>query len=88
MQKSNKKEFSALKGRLREESISYRALSKDIEMSLNALNSKLNGYTPFTANEILRIANRLDLLSDEVVKYFFPSMLQNATKNNNPHYKN
>lgn len=80
MKAARKIELSALKGRLKEEGITYRELSKDIELSLNALNSKINGYTPFTLSEAAKIIERLDIHHDDVVKYFFPSMLQNATK--------
>lgn len=81
LKKNNKTELSALKGKMREEKVTYRMLSKDVEMSLNALNAKLNGYTSFTLDEAAKVIDRLGISSEEIVKYFFPSLLQNATMN-------
>lgn len=78
-------ELAALKGLMRQNKVTYRALAKDIGMSLNALNSKLNGHTSFNLDEAAKIIDHLDIDKDDIIKYFFPSMLRNATKNK---YKN
>ncbi len=75
-------ELSALKGLMREHKVTYRVLAKDIGMSLNALNSKLNGYSSFNLEEAEKIINYLKIKDEEIVKYFFPFTLRNATKNN------
>ena len=40
----------------------------------------LNGYAILGADDIDAISEELDIPPDEVIKYFFPQMLRNATK--------
>ncbi len=80
MKRNKYAELSALKGKMRENKITYRELSKDVGISLNALNSKLNGYTPFNLDEAAKIVDRLDIDSEDIVRYFFPTMLRNVIK--------
>lgn len=72
-------ELSALKGRIREKGSSYRKLAKTICMGLNTLCEKVNGYYAMTAEDIEKICEELDILPQDIPKYFFPSMLRNAT---------
>jgi transcriptional regulator with XRE-family HTH domain len=71
-------ELSALKGRIREKKTSYRELSGKIGRSTNTLYLMLNGYAAPGADDVEAISEELDISPDEVVKYFFPRMLQNA----------
>lgn len=80
MKKNKYVELTALKGRMREEKTTYRILSKDVGLSLNALNSKLNGHTSFNLEEASRIVDVLKINPEEITKYFFPTMLRKATK--------
>lgn len=73
-------ELNALKGKLREEGISYRVLSNDVNISLNALNAKLNGDSIFNTDEVERVAKRSNIPPEDYIKYFFPRLLRNATK--------
>jgi len=68
-------ELKALKKKLREEKITYRSLSRDVNISVDALNSKLNGYTDFTRSEIMRIAKCVNINSSDIVKYFFSTVI-------------
>lgn len=71
-------ELSNLKGLLREKKYSYRKLAISISISVDALNNKLNGYSVFCLNEVIEIAEELDIEPTEIVKYFFPHMLRNV----------
>ena len=71
-------ELNALKGKLREEGISYRALSADVKISLNALNAKLNGDSVFNTDEVERVAKRANISPEDFIRYFFPRLLRNA----------
>jgi len=48
-----------LKGKIVEAGFSQRSLAKEIGMSINTLNSKVNGKTPFNTNEIEAICLKL-----------------------------
>lgn len=81
MKRKNKGiELSALKGKMRENKVTYRELAEDIDMSVSALNSKLNGFTPFNLDEAAKVINRLEISPNEIMRYFFPAMLRNASK--------
>ncbi|WP_201800589.1 helix-turn-helix domain-containing protein [Defluviitalea raffinosedens] len=79
----NKKhpELVALKGKIREQKQSYRTLGKEIGMSVDALNNKINGYSIFNLDEVNKIVEALHIDPSEILKIFFPEMLRNATKN-------
>lgn len=83
MKKKIYPELTALKGKIREEKKSYRGLAEKINMSLNALNNKLNGYSIFDTNEVGQMVEALNIEPTDIVKYFFPRMLRNATKSQN-----
>lgn len=50
-----------LKGKIAEAGFSQRSLAKEIGMSKNSLNSKINGKTPFNTTEIQRICEKLGI---------------------------
>lgn len=72
-------ELLALKGRMREKNTTYRGLSKRIGISLNTLNSRLNGHSVFNIDEVNDIAMELEIEPSEIVRYFFPHMLRKET---------
>lgn len=72
--------LNTLKGKIREENENYRSLSKKTGISVNALNNKLNGYSVFDMKEVSIIVEKLNIEPDEIIKYFFPQLLRNATK--------
>jgi len=73
-------ELLALKGKLTEEKCSYRSICEKISMSVDAFNNKINGYSVFTTDEVDKIVEEANISHNDIVKYFFPSMLRNATK--------
>ena len=73
-------ELTALKGLLTEKKMSYARLSSLTEISISALNNKINGHSSFDSNEVDKIVQVLNIGTDSVLIYFFPRMLQNATK--------
>lgn len=71
-------ELSKLKGRIREKRTTYEELSEYLGMGENTLSNKINGFSDFYTNEIIRIAEFLEIPKTEIVEYFFPEMLHNA----------
>lgn len=80
MKKRNYEILNALKGKIREENMNYRSLSKETGISVNALNNKLNGYSVFDMREVSIMVEKLNIKPTEIIKYFFPQMLRNVTK--------
>lgn len=80
MKSRNYEVLSNLKGKIREKNENYRSLSKKTGISVNALNNKLNGYSVFDTREVFVIVKCLDIHPNEIIKYFFPQMLRNASK--------
>lgn len=72
-------DLRALKGLLKEKNINYELLSKDTNISISALNNKLNGYSVFDTNEVDRIVAYLQINPEDIIIYFFPQMLRSAT---------
>lgn len=63
--------FPKLRGILVEKNISYRELSKHLNISLATLVNKMAGRTQFTLKEITDIKKLLDLDSDKMNDIFF-----------------
>lgn len=74
-------ELTALKGKIREEKKSYRKLSEKIGISLNNFSDKVNGYSVFDTDEVDNLVSELNIQHEEILRYFFPRMLRNATTN-------
>lgn len=71
-------ELVKLKGLMREKKMSYRKLSKETKISVDALNNKINGYSLLNTEEIDKIVSVLEISPDNIIKYFFPQMLRNV----------
>ncbi len=71
MKKNQYTELVNLKKKMKEEKKTYRELSKTVGLSLNALNSKLNGYTSFNLDEASKIIDVLNIKPEEIKDYFF-----------------
>lgn len=71
-------ELTAIKGRIREKGTSYRELARNINISLNTLSDKINGFYAMELSEAEKIAEYLDIHPLEMTKYFFPKMMSNA----------
>ena len=69
--------LSALKGRIVEMGENYRSISKKTNLSVNAINNKLNGYSVFNTKEVEILVEVLDINPNDILKYFFPQMLRN-----------
>ena len=63
--------FPKLRGILVKKNISYRELSKHLNISLATLVNKMAGRTQFTLKEITDIKKLLDLDSDKMDDIFF-----------------
>lgn len=73
-------ELKALKGKIRESDSNYRELARRIGMSPATLSDKINGYSVFDTEEVNLIVSELRIEPSEIIKFFFPHMLRNATK--------
>lgn len=73
-------ELKALKGKMRSEGFTYRKLSEETGISVDAINNKLNGYSVMDADDVELMAKALNIPANEILLYFFPQMLRNAAK--------
>lgn len=63
--------YSKLRGRITEKCETQQAFAKLLGVAECTLTSKLNGYTYFSQEEILRSTEILDINPKEVSLYFF-----------------
>lgn len=63
-------EKKELKKFLHKRKVSYRKLAEMINISLDALNNKVNGYTEFRPTEIKAIANIFKFSPEEIYQFF------------------
>lgn len=61
--------FAKLKGRMREKECSQSKLAKEMGITVQALNAKLNGRSQFTVPEAIQVAKILDI--DDPREFFF-----------------
>ncbi len=71
MKKQKAPEIKELKKLLHRKNISYKRLSKRLNISVDAVNNKLNGYTLFNSIEILKISQFLNIEKGNIFKYFW-----------------
>ncbi len=63
-------EMKNLKKFLKRKNVSYRDLADILGISLDAVNNKLNGYTPMTVSEMNAVVDELDMKMSEVFECF------------------
>lgn len=63
--------YSKLLGRIKEYNLTHKQLAKAIGMNKGTLSAKFNGKYNFTAGEIDKICNVLDIPCTEIGVYFF-----------------
>lgn len=73
-------ELNALKGKIREEKTNYRKVAEEMVITPATLCLKLNGKSPIKGDEVELLCKILNIQPCEINKYFFPNVLQNATK--------
>lgn len=71
--------LNSLKGKIKEECLSYRKVSTKSGISLNAFNNKINGYSVFNTDEVSALVEILNIEPNDIIKYFFPQMFQNVS---------
>ena len=71
MKKQKAPELKELKKLLHRKNISYKHLSKRLNISVDAVNNKLNGYTLFNSIEILKISQFLNIEKGNIFKFFW-----------------
>lgn len=67
--------FDKLKGKMTERHLSQAELAKCLGITVQALNAKLNGRSPFILEEVVKITDILSL-DDPVDIFFRPSILK------------
>jgi len=65
-------ELIALKGLLRERKTTYQKAAKILGMATNTFANRINGYSPFDAFEMDRLAEYFKIDTADIGKYFFP----------------
>ena len=60
----------ALKKLAKRKRITYRKIAEITGLSLNAINSKMNGYTDITVTEAKLFMRALSIKTEEMAKYF------------------
>ncbi len=81
MQKTKRyPELNALKGKMREEKKTYRSLSAETGLSVDAINNKLNGYSPIDGDDVELFVDALGIEPKQILLYFFPQMLRNVAE--------
>lgn len=70
-----------LKGKLIEKDMTYKDVSKVLNISNTTVHSKLNGQTKFTCEEAETLSKALGLTASESIDIFFDSNLHNGQEN-------
>lgn len=65
--------FDKLKGKMAEQRVSQERLSKELGITVQSLNAKLNGRSQFTLAEVVKITDVLSI-RDPVDIFFSPSV--------------
>lgn len=60
-----------LKGLMRERKVTQAILAENINISTTSLSNKLNGYTKFSPDEMIKIQNFLGIDDESFKPYFF-----------------
>lgn len=72
--------FDKLKGLMREKRFSQTGLAKELNISLSALNQKLNGRYPWHWNEMEKLLKVLDIPCEQIGEYFFAAVLRKRNR--------
>lgn len=72
--------FDKLKGKMTELHVSQDKLSKQLGITVQSLNAKINGRSPFTLEEVIKITEYLGL-KNPVDIFFEPSVSKIQQKN-------
>lgn len=67
-----------LKAKIKESKMTYVKISKIANISVEALNNKINGYSLFNTKEIEILAEILEINQIEIVRIFLPKLMQNV----------
>ena len=59
--------YPALKKKMKQKNVSYRRLSKELKLSVDAVNSSLNGYSDFRVKDFI---TTMQLLQVPPTEYF------------------
>lgn len=73
--------FDKLKGKMTERHVSQAELAKCLGITVQALNAKLNGRSPFILEEVVKITDILSL--DDPVDIFFRPSIPKMQRNIN-----
>ena len=74
--------YQKLKGLIRAKGLTYDKVSQKTGIGISALNNKLNNVTKFNVQEVKKVADCLDIQSNEIVDYFFNEDKEKEIENN------
>lgn len=60
-----------LKGKIREQGLTYKILAKKIGISVTSVNYKVNGQNLFNHEEMIKLREILRLTDNEIIEIFF-----------------
>lgn len=69
-------DYSKLKGRVIEKYGSYSRFLKDLNMSMQLFNKRVNNITQFNSSEIKKISQLLEINDNEITTYFFTEKVE------------
>ena len=64
--------LTQLKGCIRGKGMTYREVAQEMNIGINTLSDKLNGFYPFTVAEMEQLADLLGIAPEDVVHFFMP----------------
>lgn len=72
--------FDKIKGLMREKRYTQPVLAKELNISLSALNHKLNGLAAWQWDEMERLLKVLEIPSEQIGDYFFAAVLRKRNR--------
>ena len=73
-------EMTELKRLIKKKNYSYRLMAKKMDISLDAFNNKINGYTALNLNEAEKMIEILGINGKDVNHYFFGKSCETQQK--------
>ena len=80
MKKKKFEEMTELKRLIKKKNYSYRVMAKEMNISLDAFNNKINGYTAINLSEAEKMIDILGINERDVNRYFFAKCCETQQK--------
>ncbi|MBR5467727.1 MAG: helix-turn-helix transcriptional regulator [Firmicutes bacterium] len=80
MKEKKFEEMTELKRLIKKKNYSYRVMAKEMNISLDAFNNKINGYTAINLREAEKLIEILGISGKDVNRYFFGKCCETQQK--------